>query len=62
MGVGCWWPLVSVQVGRENGVDVGFETHLSSHHIEIGRKLCCKFQFLVSSLFLYQIELKSTAW
>ena len=28
-----------VMVGRENGDDVGFDTHLSSHHIGIGTKL-----------------------
>ncbi len=27
------------QVGRENGDDVGFETHLSLHYIGIGTKL-----------------------
>jgi hypothetical protein len=51
LGVRCWWPLVSGQVGRENDVDVGFETPLSSHHIGIGTKLYCKFEFSVAHYF-----------
>jgi hypothetical protein len=62
LAVGCWWPLVSGQVRRENGVDVGFETPLSSRHIGIGTKLCCIFEISVTHYFLYQIELKSTVW
>jgi len=45
------------QVGRENGVDIGFETPLSSHHIGIGTKLCCRFEFSV----VHYIFIKSTA-
>jgi hypothetical protein len=47
--------------GWSGGDDVGFETPLSSHHIGIDTKLCCRFEFSVAHYFLTS-QLKSTAW
>jgi hypothetical protein len=45
------------QVERKNGDDVGLEIPLSSHHIGIGTKLCCRFEFSVVHYIFY---IKST--